>query len=181
MVELASKLAGGVVLLAVLLFLSSAPPAAAQADSTNESDPCADAEQLDATLKLCLVEIDDGQAVIVLSSSISQEVRLTDMASATGGGDVPFRDVSLQGGETTRIRFDVSTNDDGKAGVSISAERSIRSVILDDSEPFIGGPWTAADARNGALGAGAGTAFFAVVVVLRKLHGESDPESRLLG
>lgn len=166
----------GVVLLALLFFVATAAPAAAQADATNESEVCVDAEQVDPTLELCNAEFDDGDAVLTFRSQIPQEVTLSDAGKFSEGGDVPQRDVRLRPNGTQTVRFPVTKTDSGKAGVGISSDRALYSVVLEESRSWIGGPYDANDARW----AGGGGIFWAalstaVTVVRRRLGHGGDP------
>lgn len=163
----------GVSALLVSLFLLSvaAPTAVAQADSQNETGPCAGAETIDRTLELCNAELDGGDAVLTFRSYEDQEVTIWDAGAFADGGEPPKRDVLLESGETTTVRFPVTQTNRGKSGVGIMTDRTVYSVVLKDARVLLGGPWTAQDSRTAALAAALSTAFVAGVTVLRRRRG----------
>lgn len=148
------------------------PPAAAQSASGNASDACAQAEQVDANTELCSADLEGGDAVLTFRSSSSQVVTIWDAGAFADGGEPPSRDVRLEANETTTVRFPVSETDGGKAGVGISTDRTVYSVILKEQRFLLGGPWTAQDARVAALFAALSSAFVAAVTVLRRRRGD---------
>jgi len=165
-------------LLASLFLLSVAPPVAAQADAQNETGPCAGAETIDRTLELCNTELDGGDAVLTFRSFEDQEITIWDAGAFSKGGEPPSRDVLLEAGETTTVRFPVTQTNRGKSGVGILTDRTVYSVVLKDARVLLGGPWTAQDARVAALFAALSTAFVAAVTIIRRRRGDAgEPRS----
>ncbi|GAB3681223.1 hypothetical protein GCM10028857_05110 [Salinarchaeum chitinilyticum] len=175
----AGKLLAATVVLGSLFLLVAAPPVAAQSADANASDPCAD-ERIDRVTYLCSAELDDGEAVLTLRSTASQTITLTDAADFSSGGLADQRDVEVDAGETVTVRFELEETDTGMSGVGIDTEFALYSVVFSQHRELIGGPWSAFDAQLTGVGAGSGAALGALVTVLRRKNGESEPEPRRL-
>lgn len=177
-VRVGSLLAVGVVLIIPLLF-GAAMPAAAQSPPENSSDPCADAEQIDVNTALCSAEFNDGAAVLTFRSDSDQTITLTDAAAFSEGGEVPERDVELEAGEMTTVRFDLSTTDAGMAGVGVRTEFTLYSVVFAEERQLIGGPWSVTDARIAGLFGALSSSFTALITVVRRRVGAGGEPRRI--
>lgn len=140
------------VLAALLVAIALATGVAAAQDgnesAAGDGPVCEEPAQIDRTLRLCSAGLDDGEAVLVFESDREQTIILSDMADR---GLVDQRDVTLAGGEQTTVRWAVSTTDDGQAGVSIASDRALYNKVISESEPIIGGPWSAEDTQLAVL------------------------------
>lgn len=172
-----------IVLVAAALTVPLAtPPAAAQEASSpvnaTADDNCPDPEAIDRVTTLCDTDLEDDNAHLTFHSEVNQSVTLSDAGAFLEGGEVRQRTVELTAGETTTVRFPVTTVR-GESGVSIDTTRSLYAVPLSQSRTLLGGPWTAEDAQAAGAGAALSVSVVVIALVIRRKRGADQEVVRL--
>ena len=169
---------------AVLLSISTAPAVAQDTDlpdpdelqTTTASDPAH--QRIDANTQLVEARLDDGNAVLVIKSSETQRLTITDAGAMMAGGNIPRKKYIVKGGEKTTIRMDVHT-DGGFAGVTIDTGETLWGVPLKDSYEFLpGGPRTQ-DVQVAGLTGIVFTGLLALLVAFRRRSGATSEKERI--
>jgi hypothetical protein len=157
-----------------------APNATAEnttAENTTATEPpetCS--REITPTLRLCSAEYVNGQAVLVLDSSIRDRVTVTEAVSLTEPRELR-RDSFVVDGKT-EIRMPV-TPSNGRVGVTIDDGTTLYGVPLEQESTLIGGPFTSSDAQAAAFGGGTGVALVTLFLVAKVVFGRNDEPERL--
>lgn len=165
---------------ATLLLIS--PPASAavapkgSVNISTADDACSEPEPIDNDTVLCSAKLVDGTAVLVVDSSTTQRITLSDAGAFIAGGEVTRTHWTVTPDQPMTLRIDV-TQTDGFAGVAVDTRSTLYAVPLESRSPLISGPISMPMLQAGILGASISTA----LVILLKTHRygtgrESEPE-----
>jgi len=178
------------VVVASLLIVSVAAlaaPAVAQTNGTSvtdsvsddDSNRCAEPVVIDNNTELCDSYVsDDGTAHLVLNSTITQGVTVTDSADFMTEGVVTQRRAILRPGSPTTVRLDVDSHR-GQTGVSIATNEVLYSLPLEETSSIIAGPWSASHVQTAGISGALSVAFCTLYVAFRRMFGSDETVERV--
>lgn len=173
------------ILIVVAALLVLTPPAAAQSadqvvvqNETTQEPPAH--QRMDNNTQLVDARLEDGTAVLVLKSDITQRVTVTDVGSFMREGEpMTRRDYVLKRGEKTTIRMDLYTKG-GYAGVTIDTGEVLWPVPLDDPYNFLPGGPTTTDVQLAAVTGLSLTGVLGIGIAIKRRRGLGDEVERLV-
>lgn len=142
------------------------------------AEPEAAAEPIDNLTAIESAEVVDGRMVLVLRSSITQRVTLTDAGAVFVGGEIPQKTVYLREG-SNRVEIPV-TEVSNRVAVTIATRNVLYAKTIQTGTDLISGPYDGRDAQNAALGGGLGVAVLTGLLAIKHVHGVGQVPRRKL-
>mgnify|MGYP006271425965 CR=1 FL=1 len=170
-----------IVIIALLAVLVLPAPGVAQAgqqpidisELNNNETAC---QTIDGQTSVCSAELVDGNtAELVIESSSTQRVTLTDGMALMTGGEIYQNSYTLTEGDN-RIEFPV-TQHRGAAAVSLDTGRVLFGLPLKEQTSLLDQPVTASDVQASALGGATSVGAVVLFMFIRAARGDdSEPE-----
>ena len=162
------------VTVAALIGAVTAPVAAQAADDLPEPDQTTTDDpahqRIDANTQLVEARLEDGTAVLVLESSETQRITVTDAGAMMAGGEIPRKHYLLKAGEKTTVRMDVHV-DGVFAGVTIDTGDTLWGIPLESGLDFLPGGATTQDVQVAGITGLLTTGLLALGIALKRRRG----------
>ncbi|MGZ0746712.1 hypothetical protein [Haloparvum sp. AD34] len=132
---------------------------------------------MDEHIRLCSATIQNGHAVLTFKADRLEKLTMIE-AAPLESREYSKQEFVIRSDGRTEVRLPVDTSS-GTVGVYVDTGERLHGIPIQESEPLIGGPWSATDSQASALGGATGVGVVAFLIVFRSIYGRTEEPERV--